>query len=123
MQRIFQEDFFINFWDESDYAYRDYTGTSITKEQIQQAEEKLGYKLPQSYIELLKNKNGGVPVNDCCPSKTKTSWAEDHIAIEGIHGINDHAFSLLGELGRVCTNLDLYFWDHYTPLWNGLKNI
>ena len=26
-------------------------------------------------------------------------------------------------LGRVCTNLDSYFQKHYTPLWNGLKNI
>ncbi len=99
MTKIFQESFLKNFWDESDHTYRDYTGPAITKEQIQQAEETLGYKMPHSYIELLENKNGGVPKNTRFPTTKKTCWAKDHVAISGIHGINDHDYSLLGGLG------------------------
>jgi hypothetical protein len=50
-------------------------------------EELLGYKLPKAYIELIKSKNGGSPVNTCFPTKTATSWAKDHIAINAILGI------------------------------------
>ena len=99
MTKIFSESFFDDFWCEDDYTYRDYTGEPLRKEQVPQAEETLGYKLPPSYIELLENKNGGVPNNLCFPTKKKTSWAEDHIQISAIHGINKKDYSLLGSLG------------------------
>jgi hypothetical protein len=54
---------------------------------VEKAEKSLGYRLPQSYIELLKTRNGGYPVNTCFPVETATSWADDHIAIESICGI------------------------------------
>lgn len=101
MAKVFKKSFFKDFWDENDYIYRDYTGPAITKEQIAEAEETLGYKLPQAYVELLTNKNGGVPKNTCFPSKKKTSWADDHVAISGIFGINAHEQSLLGCLGTL----------------------
>jgi hypothetical protein len=90
--------FFQKFWDESDYAYR-YTGQSITKELIDEAEQILGYRLPLFYIELLKSKNGGMPKNNNFPTSEATSWSEDHIAISGILGINNQELSLLGGLG------------------------
>ncbi len=99
MTKVFQKSFFKDFWDESSYTFRDYTGSVITNEQIQRAEDSLGYKLPEAYVELLENKNGGVPKNTRFPSKKKTCWAKDHVAISGIHGINEHELSLLGEQG------------------------
>jgi hypothetical protein len=90
--------FFQEFWDENDYSQK-YTGQAITEESIDEAEKILGYKLPQFYIELLKNKNGGMPKNDRFSTQKPTCWAEDHIAISGIYGINDRELSLLGELG------------------------
>lgn len=90
---------FDSFWDEDDYSLKTYTGSSLTEEDVKRAEKELGYKLPESYIELLKNKNGGIPVNTCFPTDVETSWSEDHIAITAILGINDHEESILGELG------------------------
>lgn len=72
------------FWDESDYFMNP---IPVTEEMIYHAQEKLGFKLPSSYVELIKTKNGGSPVNNCFPTNEPTSWAEDHIAISSIHGI------------------------------------
>ena len=49
-----------NFWDD-DYSLKEYVGKEPTDEEIKGIEEELGYKLPQSYIELVKNHNGGTP--------------------------------------------------------------
>ncbi len=63
-------------------------------------EEELGYKLPASYIWLMKQHNGGIPVNTCYPCDEPTSWAEDHVAITGILGIGrEKSYSLCGNLG------------------------
>ena len=71
-------------WRDSDY----YTSPDeITGERVNEAEKRLGYKLPKSYIELIKNKNGGSPANDCFRTEMPTSWAKDHIAITSIKGL------------------------------------
>ncbi|MDG0808540.1 SMI1/KNR4 family protein [Cohnella rhizosphaerae] len=67
---------------------------------IAEVEEALGYKLPAAYIRLMKLQNGGIPRNTCFPTEVPTSWADDHIAIEGIMGIGkDKDYSLCGSLG------------------------
>ncbi|PAQ13481.1 SMI1/KNR4 family protein [Bacillaceae bacterium SAOS 7] len=73
-----------DFWDDSDYFTVPF---QVTKRMIDEAEQTLGYKLPNSYIELIKIKNGGSPVHTCYPTTTATSWAEDHIAIDSFRGI------------------------------------
>lgn len=47
------------FDNESDYA-KEHTFDEITDERIERAEKYIGYKLPESYIALLKVQNGGV---------------------------------------------------------------
>lgn len=54
---------------------------------IESAEKDLAYKLPNSYIKFVKIHNGGYVKKDSFPTQTKTSWAEDHIAISSIMGI------------------------------------
>lgn len=91
---------FDGFWDDCDYALEECVCASPTDEEIADIERELGYKLPESYIWLMKRHNGGIPVNDCFPTNTPTSWAEDHVAISGIFGIGrDKTYSLCGELG------------------------
>jgi len=91
---------FTNFWKDSDYAKKEYIGPPPSDELIAEVERELGYKLPASYIWLMKRHNGGVPVNTCFPTKTATSWAEGHVAIEGIFGIGrEKRYSLCGEFG------------------------
>ncbi|WP_375103910.1 SMI1/KNR4 family protein [Paenibacillus sp. RS8] len=91
---------FTEFWDDSDYAIREYVSDPPTDELIASVEEELGYKLPASYIRLMKQHNGGVPYNTCYPTEDATSWAEDHIAITGIMGIGrEKSYSICGDLG------------------------
>ncbi|KAA1189409.1 tetratricopeptide repeat protein [Paenibacillus sp. B2(2019)] len=88
------------FWKDSDYALKEYVSAPPTDELIASVEEELGYKLPASYISLMKQHNGGVPYNTCFPTEDATSWAEDHIAITGIMGIGrEKSYSLCGDLG------------------------
>ena len=91
---------FTNFWDDNEYALKEYVSDPPSDELIASVEEELGYKLPAAYIWLMKQHNGGIPVNDCYPTDEPTSWAEDHVAITSILGIGrEKACSLCGELG------------------------
>lgn len=89
-----------SFWENSDYANKEYVLPYPADEDIAAVEEELGYKLPQSYIQLMRMQNGGIPLNTCFPTELPTSWAEDHIAITGIMGIgSSKSYSLGGDLG------------------------
>ena len=46
---------------------------------IASVEEELGYKLPAAYIWLMKQHNGGIPVNTCYPCDEPTCWSDDHV--------------------------------------------
>ena len=89
-----------NFWDDNWYALKEYVSDPPSDELIASVEEELGYKLPAAYIWLMKQHNGGIPVNTCYPCDEPTCWAEDHVAITGIFGIGrEKSCSLCGELG------------------------
>ena len=89
-----------SFWDDSMYALKEYVSEPPSDELITSVENELGYKLPASYIWLMKQHNGGIPRNTCYPCDEPTCWAEDHVAITGIFGIGrEKSCSLCGELG------------------------
>ncbi|MBK1894171.1 SMI1/KNR4 family protein [Chryseobacterium paridis] len=91
---------FTNFWDNDEYSRKEYTEDFPGDELITSIEQELGYKLPDSYIELMRLQNGGTPKMTCFPTSESTSWAEDHIAITGIMGIGrDKRYSIGGDLG------------------------
>lgn len=91
---------FTDFWDDCDYSREEYISEPPADELIAEIEKELGYKLPESYIWLMRRHNGGIPVNTCYPTDEPTSWADDHIAISGILGIGrDKSNSLCGEFG------------------------
>ena len=54
-----------NFWDDNWYALKEYISEPPSDELIASVEEELGYKLPAAYIWLMKQHNGGIPVNTC----------------------------------------------------------
>lgn len=101
MELHFFRDFdFTNFWDNCDYAKKAYTDVFPTDDLIQSIEQELGYKLPASYIELMKVQNGGIPLRCCFPTTERTSWADNHTAISGIMAIGRaKTYSLCGDLG------------------------
>jgi hypothetical protein len=91
---------FSGFWDDKEYYREEYTDDPLTAEKIALVERQLGYKLPTSYVELMRNRNGGAPVNVCHPTATPTSWADDHVQMTGFMSIGEaKQYSLCGELG------------------------
>lgn len=91
---------YTDFWEEADYAIEQYVGTFPDDALVASIEASLGYKLPASYIALMRTQNGGIP--NCCshPSPEPTSWSADHISIVGIMGMDrDKPYSLCGEMG------------------------
>ncbi|WP_067063203.1 SMI1/KNR4 family protein [Roseateles chitosanitabidus] len=89
-----------SFWRNSDYAKREYVGPPCTPGLVAEVEARLGYRLPDAYVSLAMSQNGGMPVRTSHRTKTRTSWAEDHIAITGIFSIGyDKPYSLCGERG------------------------
>ena len=84
-----------NFWNDNDYALKEYVSEYPTDEVIRQTEAELGYKLPESYIYLMKLHNGGMPKKFCydCGGSFPAM-------IVGIYGIGrDKLCSLCGEFG------------------------
>jgi len=92
---------FSDFWDDTSYSLEEYVEESPSDEMIEKVEKELGgYKLPTSYVELMKVHNGGTPAKTCFPTNKPTTWAEDHCAITGIMGIGYvKRYSLCGEIG------------------------
>lgn len=72
---------------------------TLTDEMVRAAEEKLGYKFPQSYIDFMKKHNGGIPILNCYPTKQKNSWAKDHVMIDCFFPIGIDEESIDGTLG------------------------
>lgn len=104
---------FIGFWDNSSYAKTAYTCDPPTDALIASVEAELGYKLPASYIWLMKQRNGGIPVNTCFPTSSPTSWADDHVEISGILGISrEKENALCGPFG---SNYMIEEWE-YPPI-------
>ena len=70
--RPFENFDFTDFWDDDEYAMNEYIGAPPTEEMIEETECELGYKLPESYIWLMKQHNGGIPFNVCFPCDEPT---------------------------------------------------
>lgn len=96
--RVFDGFDLSDFFEDSDYARKTYEDDPLTADKIAMVEGSLGYRLPAAYIALSSLRNGGMPKRTC--HRTRTSWAEDHIAITGIFSIGSaKSCSLLGGCG------------------------
>ncbi|NGP88263.1 SMI1/KNR4 family protein [Fodinibius halophilus] len=100
MSNIFNDFDLSSFWDECEYALSTYRLEEADEATISEVETKLSYKLPDSYIELMQYKNGGIPCNTAFPTQESTTWATSHVAIAGIMGIgSSKSYSLCGSMG------------------------
>jgi hypothetical protein len=89
-----------SIWKDSDYSKKEYVSAPVTDIAIASVEKRLGYKLPAAYIELMRNQNGGLLARNAFPTSTPTTWADDHVGVNGIYGIGDSkSSSLCGGLG------------------------
>ncbi len=75
-----------NLWQEDDEYYQ---LEPLTDKVLEKAEKKLKVKFPKSYIDLLKQQNGGYINYDSFPSEIPTSWTNDHINVDHILGIGE----------------------------------
>lgn len=108
-----------NFWEQSAYATKAYLSKAPSMALIKSIEAELGYQLPSSYIELMGQQNGGIPINTVFSTSKPSSWAENHVALTGILGIGrEKDYSLCGGLGSHFMmkewgypNLGIYFGD------------
>lgn len=83
-----------SFWGNSGGYTDDYTGKAPTDQEILDIEKETGYKLPESYIELIKHQNGGVTANSIVTT--------DNLCVHlvGIYGIDkDKECSVCGDCG------------------------
>jgi hypothetical protein len=71
-----------NFWGENYYNH-----PPLTADMIQIAEERLGVKLPSSYLDLLRIQNGGYTQGFAFPMSQETTWAADHVPLTDLFGI------------------------------------
>lgn len=76
-----------SFWKTSEYADKTYVDNPLTDEKVKAVEEKLGYRLPAAYVQLMRSQNGGVPLKTRHRTETATSWSEDHVAVTGFYSI------------------------------------
>ncbi|MGQ0660143.1 SMI1/KNR4 family protein [Sphingosinicella sp.] len=100
MSRPFEGFDFTEFWEKGEYALRDYLEPPPTDLDVARVEKELGYRLPLAYVELCRHQNGGMPINAYHRMAEETSWADDHIAINGILAIGrTKSCSLCGSNG------------------------
>lgn len=71
-----------NFWDNNFY-----NNPSVTEDDIQLAEKKLGITLPETFKKLIIVQNGGYTKGFVFPMKTKTTWSENHVPLNEMFGI------------------------------------
>ncbi len=82
------------FWRDSKYV-----GSAPSNALIASVEAELGVRLPSSYVELMRVRNGGTPRNQFYPTAA-TSWADDHVAVSEVLSIGrDKTNSLCGAHG------------------------
>jgi hypothetical protein len=75
-----------DFWSSSDY----FTGPPLTDKMMREAEQSLDYKLPESYIKLVRLRNDGTPKRCCFPVRGRKSWQSGYLELSSIRGIGGY---------------------------------
>jgi hypothetical protein len=85
-----------NFWK----GKKPLAETPLTAGLVKEVQKRLGYTLPQAYVELMKVQNGGTPRNCAYPTKGRASREASHVWIRQIYGIGyKTSRSLCGSMG------------------------
>jgi hypothetical protein len=95
----------VEFWGENYYNH-----PPLTPELLKLCEEKFGVKLPLLLVELLQFQNGGYTNDFGYPMAQETSWAKDHVPLNGMSGIVDDP--------NIQTSFNLLESDYYQREWN-----
>ncbi|WP_405910089.1 MULTISPECIES: SMI1/KNR4 family protein [unclassified Streptomyces] len=76
------------FWGEGLYGVQPPLADAV----VQDAERRLGVRLPASLLEILRVQNGGLvaEVWNAFPTDVPTSWSENHVPLDDMMGIGRH---------------------------------
>ncbi|MFE0734003.1 SMI1/KNR4 family protein [Streptomyces sp. NPDC058855] len=98
------------FWDEGPCG----SASPVTEEAVEEAEHRLGVRLPASLLELLRAQDGGLVAEawNAFPTGVPTSWSADHVPFDELRGIGryDGRSSLLDSAYLIAE------WGLPTPL-------
>ena len=88
------------FWADYEYSFEKYVGCVPTETDIQQTETTLGFRLPKSYKDLIKQRNGGLLTKCIFMNPMQRDWWPNSFSVESIYGIDsDKPYSLCGKMG------------------------
>lgn len=102
-----------DFWEDSDFARKDYMGAPLTDAAVAWAEQALGYRLPASYVALMRHQNGGIPRCTLHRTDSPTSWASDQVMLTGLFSVGEAQPCSLG--GRFGSAFWISEWG-YPPI-------
>lgn len=89
-----------DFWDDNAEALQNWVLPSPTDEQVESVEERLVFKLPRAYVDMMKIHNGGIPHYRYVPVSEAGAAEKRLIEISGMLGIGqEKKHSLCGEEG------------------------
>nr|WP_154894465.1 SMI1/KNR4 family protein [Paenibacillus xylanexedens] len=89
-----------DFWNDHAEALENWVMLSPTDEQVEAVEERLVFKLPRAYVDMMKIHNGGVPRYRYIPVSEAGAAEKRLIEISGMLGIGqEKKHSLCGEEG------------------------
>jgi hypothetical protein len=78
------------FWGDSDY----FTGPPLTDAAVRKAEKRLGYKLPEAYLRLLRIRNGGSPRKPYFHIEGLAGWDTGYFQVDSLRGIGHKDWSI-----------------------------
>ncbi|MDT3664876.1 SMI1/KNR4 family protein [Cronobacter dublinensis] len=86
------------FWKDNAESKKDFISQDVSDEEIQQCEKQLGFKLPDSYIALMKGHNGGILGRDVFQKKDANGKITKSVICEFLNAIGDEKrFSLMSD--------------------------
>lgn len=89
-----------DFWLDSEYSIKEYQTETPSEETVKEIENKLGYKLPDIYLEFMKEHNGGIANKSCYVYTDQETNGENEVFISGFLGIgSDKPNTLMGSFG------------------------
>ncbi len=89
------------FWDDDRLALEEYVDEAPSDTLIASVETELGYRLPETYLALMKQHNGGIPYATCYPLPKTEDSEKDYVEITGFLSIGrKKSNSLCGTAGN-----------------------
>ena len=82
MTKIFGDFDASTLWKSNEYSVEEYEGQSLTDAKLNSVQAELRYKLPATYIDLIRIQNGGMPKSTAYKTEVLEPQTKDVIIAE-----------------------------------------